>query len=554
MQKLWANALMILCTCGLALAAPPPTVWEDQRFAYTLVWEDSFDGASINSSNWVVGSLRDPVSNDLVPGAVGDHLLNWNYQGYITEEDTYLDGNGNVVLRNQKRSYQGSSPNHKFEYTSGHLMSMHRVFLNKGYVEFRAQFPHGEKVWPALWLIAEDLHWGPEWDMWEYFGWKNHGVGYDVMGMHLCHGTWPNEKWSSDWIWGFNSNYNSSAWHVYGFEWTDTAAVWLLDGVVVRTLTRTNSIQWPDKNMYLVLNNGVKTNSPEGSTTWPNELVIDYVKIYSATSVPETTGVYNRGNDCWRWCGEKAGSCTYCGSGLCCRQNWESDPAECGQAEHFMNENHHECVAVMPTPQPTPPQTPQPSLNTSNPTAAPTLALEDHPELKMFLELMSLRTSHPTPLPTSLPTAHPTSLPTSHPTPVPTPEPTLTCTDRSEHCSLWEPYCNSEQYGEFVRAMCRSSCDACITQDCADEYGACEVWKERGLCETPRFAPFLNTYCKKSCDSCGVHRRMSTDSMEFSVFEMPDAPPELEEEVAADAMILGSVLPLNLRGSVVRVV
>jgi hypothetical protein len=47
----------------------------------------------------------------------------------------------------------------------------------------------------------------------------------------------------------------------------------------------------------------------------------------------------------------------------------------------------------------------------------------------------------------------PTSLPTSHPTSLPTPEPTLTCTDRSEHCSLWEPYCKSEQYGEFVRAV-----------------------------------------------------------------------------------------------------
>jgi hypothetical protein len=296
----------------------------------------------------------------------------------------------------------------------------------------------------------------------------------------------------------------------------------------------------------------------------------------------ETTGVKNLGKDCWRPCGETPGSCSYCGSGLCCRQNWGSDPAECRQAESFMNENYHGCVAVMPTPQPTPLQTPQPtpSLNTSNPTVAPTLALEDHPELKMFLELMSLRTSHPTPLPTSLPTAHltllPTSLPTSHPTPVPTslptshptslptPEPTLTCTDRSEHCSLWEPYCKSEQYGEFVRAMCRSSCDACITQDCADEYAACEVWRERGHCETPRFAPFLNTYCKKSCDSCGVHRRMSIDSMEFPVFEMPDAPPELEElpdlqgdapfTVSFGALIPGSVSPVNLRGSVVRVV
>jgi hypothetical protein len=57
---------------------------------------------------------------------------------------------------------------------------------------------------------------------------------------------------------------------------------------------------------------------------------------------------------------------------------------------------------------------------------------------------------------------------------------------------------------------------------------------------------------------------MSTDSMEFPVFEMPDAPPELEElpdlqgdapfTVSFGALIPGSVSPVNLRGSVVRVV
>ena len=45
-------------------------------------------------------------------------------------------------------------------------------FLNKGYIEIKAKFPSGDKVWPALWLISEDLVWGPEWDMWEYFGEK----------------------------------------------------------------------------------------------------------------------------------------------------------------------------------------------------------------------------------------------------------------------------------------------------------------------------------------------------------------------------------------------
>lgn len=50
-----------------------------------------------------------------------------------------------------------------------------------------------------------------------------------------------------------------------------------------------------------------------------------------------------------------------------------------------------------------------------------------------------------------------------------------------------------------------------------------------------------------------MRRLHYSDSMEFLDFEMPAAPPDLEEEVAAGAagaIIPGSVLPVNLRGSV----
>ena len=79
-----------------------------------------------------------------MPGAAGDHLLGWQYDGYITEEDTFVE-DGALVLRNQKRSYEGESPEGQFDYTSGWVMSMHRVHFNKGYVEVRAQFPSGDK-------------------------------------------------------------------------------------------------------------------------------------------------------------------------------------------------------------------------------------------------------------------------------------------------------------------------------------------------------------------------------------------------------------------------
>lgn len=87
---------------------------------YSLSYEDNFDGPEINTDLWVVANTRDLAvrPRTRVPGAVGQHLLNHEYSGYITEEDTYIE-DGNLVLRNQKRTYTGTSPEGSFDYTSG---------------------------------------------------------------------------------------------------------------------------------------------------------------------------------------------------------------------------------------------------------------------------------------------------------------------------------------------------------------------------------------------------------------------------------------------------
>ncbi len=265
---------LLLTTISITLnAAPPP--------GYTKIWEDNFDGAMLNAANWTIG-LEDPATGDLVPGALGASLLNNSYAGYITPEDVVVSG-GALTLTNQKRTYQGTDPVGTFQYTSGWIMSMHKVHFNGGttakYVEFRAKFPSGPKVWPALWMGAEGLSWPPEWDLWEYFGYLS-GVGYDVMGNHLATGpSWRRVKWYSHWISNFDAIYDGETWHTYGWEWTPNGAVWYLDGVEVHRLAKT--LRWPNTEMYLILNNGVKTDSPEGNTVYPNALVIDYVQVWS---------------------------------------------------------------------------------------------------------------------------------------------------------------------------------------------------------------------------------------------------------------------------------
>ncbi len=244
---------------------------------YTLIFKDDFNETTLNTENWTIG-LIDLESGDKVPGAKGQYLLNFNYAGYVTEDDSYV-ADGSLHLLNQKRDITGTAPEGDFEYTSGWIMSMHKVYANKGYWEMKAKFPSGDKVWPAFWLISEEMRWGPEWDMFEYFG--SNDAGSDVMGMHLCYDQWPDQKWSSDWISEYDKTNDNATWHTYGFEWTEDKAVWTIDGKIVRTLINEIGDSWPNEDMYMVINNGVKTSSPDETTTYPNDFEVDYVAYYS---------------------------------------------------------------------------------------------------------------------------------------------------------------------------------------------------------------------------------------------------------------------------------
>lgn len=258
---------------------------------YTYVWGDRFSGNSLDGDKWFVG-MRDPNTGDMIPGADGDYLLNNKYAGYVTEEDSFLE-DGSLILQNQKRSYTGTSPAGNYEYTTGWVTSMHRGYFNRCYIEVRAKFPTGDKLWPAIWLVSEDLVWGPEWDVWEYYGYRwGETPPEDQMGMHLMTGyeqagnLWPNQdpqRWNTDWLQPFDGIYDADAWHIYGWEWTDTYAKWWIDGKLVRTLYKSDTqdpTAWPDEDMYIILNNGVRTVSPDTTTTWPNRLVIDYIEVY----------------------------------------------------------------------------------------------------------------------------------------------------------------------------------------------------------------------------------------------------------------------------------
>jgi hypothetical protein len=80
---------------------------------------------------------------------------------------------------------------------------------------------------------------------------------------------------------------------------------------------------WPDEDMYIVLNNGVRTDSPDTTTTWPNDVVIDYIGLWQSNAVCGN-GTCEAGEDC-NSCssdcigvtGGKPANRYCCGDGVC---------------------------------------------------------------------------------------------------------------------------------------------------------------------------------------------------------------------------------------------
>ncbi len=149
-----------------------------------------------------------------------------------------------------------------------------------GYFELRAKLPAGKGLWPAFWLLPEDASWPPEYDIFEVLGDRP-----DEIHQTAHWGSEPNHPYDSfNYVGGIDS---SDGFHVYGFEWDADHIRWYVDGQL--TEVQQNRVNEP---MYMLIQLAVGgwAGTPNASTTWPADMQVDYVRVYSKDpSIPEIT-------------------------------------------------------------------------------------------------------------------------------------------------------------------------------------------------------------------------------------------------------------------------
>ncbi|MDF2802215.1 MAG: glycosyl hydrolase family protein [Anaerocolumna sp.] len=267
-------ALMLIAAIIFALS---PQMKSDAATNWSLVWSDEFNGTSLSASNWTaeIGTGS---------GGWGNNEL----QYYTNRTQNLQVTGGNLVITALKENYGGMG------YTSARIKTQNLKTFTYGKIEARIKLPTGQGLWPAFWMLGSNI---------TSVGWPQCGE-LDIMervnSNSSVNGT---VHWDANGHAEFgrvSGNLDFSAYHVYSVEWDSSYIRWFVDGVQFNEFyiaNNTGNTEEFQKSFFILLNLAVGGNwpgSPNSSTPFPSQMLVDYVRVYQASSAPTLVsgGVY----------------------------------------------------------------------------------------------------------------------------------------------------------------------------------------------------------------------------------------------------------------------
>jgi beta-glucanase (GH16 family) len=207
-------------------------------------------------------------------------------QYYTSRTNNVRIENGKLVIEARQENYSGSN------YTSARLKTQGKVSWAYGRIEARIKIPRGQGIWPAFWTLGTNI---------SPVGWPGCGE-IDIMeniGREptLVHGTVHGPGYSGGNGIGAASSLPGGAaftddFHVYALEWTTNQLKWFVDGQQYFSVTPAslpNGTTWVfDRPQFLLLNlavGGAWPGNPDGTTVFPQRLIVDYVRVYVPTEL-----------------------------------------------------------------------------------------------------------------------------------------------------------------------------------------------------------------------------------------------------------------------------
>jgi len=246
---------------------------------WTLVWSDEFDGPD--------GSAVDPTK---WMHEVGDN------GGANSEREYYTDGTANAVVEGgylvitAKQEPSNTTDQCWYGtclYTSARINTSQAFTQTYGRFESRIQVPAAQGMWPAFWMLGNNIG----------------NVGWPACGEIDILESIDTAMFAAGSL--HASNYNdtaqytlpgmasfSGAFHTYALEWSATAISFFVDDMMYETHTPADAMkaggEWPfNQPFFIILNlavGGGWPGDPDNTTTFPQVMKVDYVRVYSRGS------------------------------------------------------------------------------------------------------------------------------------------------------------------------------------------------------------------------------------------------------------------------------
>ncbi|MDR3687763.1 MAG: family 16 glycosylhydrolase [Fimbriimonas sp.] len=239
---------------------------------YTLFWSDEFNiglGRRVDPAKW---------SYNLGATGWGNNELE-DYTSSVANARIVADANATDGLALQIQAIQ-TSPG---VYTSSRIVSQNKESFKYGYIEARLRMPYGQGIWPAFWMLGSNIN---------GMGWPACGEA-DIMENI---GSYPNTNWGSLHASGFDpsvtyslsgSNVFHTDYHLFQASWTPGTFTFLVDDSPYHSQTVNSDASWPfNQSMFFIMNVAVGGNwpgNPNATTTFPQNLLMDYVRVYHLT-------------------------------------------------------------------------------------------------------------------------------------------------------------------------------------------------------------------------------------------------------------------------------
>ena len=240
---------------------PPLPRIESHPQAWILAWSDEFNGSAIDPSSWTF---------DTGGSGWGNNEL----ENYTARADNAIVANGSLLIMAKKETLGSNA------YTSARMKTQGLRTFMYGRVEARMKLPQGQGLWPAFWMLGQNI---------TTVGWPACGE-IDIMehidSVPLCYGTmhWDNNGHVQ---YGSTTACDVSQYHVYAVEWDASGISWYVDtvryctGNIANNINNTGAFHAP---FFILLNfavGGTWPGNPDGTTVFPDTMFVDYVRVYA---------------------------------------------------------------------------------------------------------------------------------------------------------------------------------------------------------------------------------------------------------------------------------